>query len=252
MLEVRDTGVGMDEETRRRCLEPFFTTKGKRGTGLGLAMVYGMAQRHDATVEVESEHGAGTTVRLKFPSYIPSRPSSVRFAADPRPSRALRILLVDDDPALINSLRSTLESDGHFVTAAEGGQAGIDAFQSAQRDSIPFEIVITDLGMPYVDGRQVIASVRAHVTAHTDHPADRLGPADERGRRAASPGGSAARKASAPARAARRARGIDLTRLALQRASTSAPQHPSTSAPQRPSASAPRPAHHGAAPIIVG
>jgi CheY-like chemotaxis protein len=110
---------------------------------------------------VESEPGTGTTIRLTFPAYVPSRPSSVKFAAEPRPSRALRILLVDDDPALINSLRSTLENDGHFVTAAEGGQAGIDAFQAAHRDSVPFEVVITDLGMPYVDGRQVIASVRA-------------------------------------------------------------------------------------------
>jgi signal transduction histidine kinase len=160
-LAVRDTGIGMDEETRRRCLEPFFTTKGKRGTGLGLAMVYGMAQRHDATVDVESQRGVGTTLRLEFPAYVPSGPASVKFAAEPRPSRALRILLVDDDPSLIHSLRSTLESDGHFVTAAEGGQAGIDAFQNALRNALPFEVVITDLGMPYVDGRQVIASVRS-------------------------------------------------------------------------------------------
>jgi CheY-like chemotaxis protein len=160
-LEVRDTGIGMDEETRSRCLEPFFTTKGKRGTGLGLAMVYGMAQRHDATVDVESERGVGTTIRLTFPAYVPSQPSSVKFAAEPRPSRALRILLIDDDPALIHSLRTTLENDGHFVTAAEGGQAGIDGFQGALREGVPFEVVITDLGMPYVDGRQVIAHVRA-------------------------------------------------------------------------------------------
>jgi signal transduction histidine kinase len=159
-LEVHDTGVGMDEETRRRCLEPFFTTKGKRGTGLGLAMVYGMAQRHDATVEVESEPGVGTTIRLAFPAYVPSQPSSVKFTAEPRPSRALRILLIDDDPALIESLRTTLEHDGHFVTAAEGGQAGIDAFQEALYKAVPFEIVITDLGMPYVDGRQVITNIR--------------------------------------------------------------------------------------------
>jgi signal transduction histidine kinase len=160
-VEVRDTGIGMDEETRRRCLEPFFTTKGKRGTGLGLAMVYGMAQRHEAAVEVESKRGDGTTIRLIFPAYLPTQPASVRFSAEPRPARALRILLVDDDPALVNSLRTTLENDGHFVTAAEGGQAGIDAFQSAHRDAVPFDVVITDLGMPYVDGRQVIASVRA-------------------------------------------------------------------------------------------
>ncbi len=66
ILEVADNGIGMDEETRRRCLEPFFTTKGTRGTGMGLAMVYGVAQRHGATLELESEPGQGTLVRLVF------------------------------------------------------------------------------------------------------------------------------------------------------------------------------------------
>ena len=68
LVEVVDTGIGMDEDTRRRCLEPFFTTKGERGTGLGLAMVYGVAQRHGAELEIESEPGKGTTVRLSFRS----------------------------------------------------------------------------------------------------------------------------------------------------------------------------------------
>ena len=67
IIEVSDTGIGMDEDTRRRCLEPFYTTKGERGTGLGLAMVYGMVQRHSAEIEIASEVGRGTTVRLKFP-----------------------------------------------------------------------------------------------------------------------------------------------------------------------------------------
>ena len=66
LLEVQDAGVGMDEDTRRRCLEPFFTTKGTRGTGLGLAMVYGVAQRHGASLEIESEPGKGTLVRMTF------------------------------------------------------------------------------------------------------------------------------------------------------------------------------------------
>ena len=66
-LEVQDTGTGMDEETRRKCLEPFFTTKGERGTGLGLAMVYGMAQRHGASLDIASKRGAGTTISLLFP-----------------------------------------------------------------------------------------------------------------------------------------------------------------------------------------
>jgi signal transduction histidine kinase len=66
-IEVTDTGIGMDEETRRRCLEPFYTTKGERGTGLGLAMVYGMVQRHSAELEIESALGRGTTLCLSFP-----------------------------------------------------------------------------------------------------------------------------------------------------------------------------------------
>ena len=66
-VEVADTGVGMDEETRRRCLEPFFTTKGERGTGLGLAMVYGVTRRHNADIEMESAIGQGTTVRASVP-----------------------------------------------------------------------------------------------------------------------------------------------------------------------------------------
>ena len=67
-LEVSDTGIGMNEETRKHCLEPFFSTKGKRGTGLGLAMVYGVMERHEGSVEIQSELGKGTTFALLFPS----------------------------------------------------------------------------------------------------------------------------------------------------------------------------------------
>jgi DNA-binding response OmpR family regulator/anti-sigma regulatory factor (Ser/Thr protein kinase) len=161
LLEVSDTGIGMDEATRRRCLEPFFTTKGERGTGLGLAMVYGMAQRHSCKLEIISKPGAGTTIRLEFPVSAAAQVPTVRVPALQLPARALRILVVDDDPALNESLRSTLQDDGHHVTVAGGGQAGIDAFHSARQSAEPFDIVITDLGMPYVDGRQVADSVRA-------------------------------------------------------------------------------------------
>jgi signal transduction histidine kinase len=160
-LEVSDTGIGMDEETRRRCLEPFFTTKGERGTGLGLAMVYGMAQRHGCALEIDSKPGIGTTVRLVFPVSAAASSPTARVPALPPTARSLRILVVDDDPVLNESLRNTLQADGHQVTTAGGGQAGIDAFRSARQTSEPFDIVITDLGMPYVDGRQVVDSVRA-------------------------------------------------------------------------------------------
>jgi PAS domain S-box-containing protein len=158
-VEVADTGVGMDSDIRRRCLEPFFTTKGERGTGLGLAMVYGMIQRHSGEIEIESVPGEGTTVRLIFG--VPLVPVSEPLLPQehPRPSR-LRILLVDDDPLLLKSLQDVLESDGHVVTTANGGQAGIDTFQTSQRENTSFSIVITDLGMPYVDGRRVASVVK--------------------------------------------------------------------------------------------
>jgi signal transduction histidine kinase/CheY-like chemotaxis protein len=159
-VEVTDDGVGMNEETRRRCLEPFFTTKGECGTGLGLAMVYGVARRNNAEVEIRSAVGEGTTISLSFPVLTMAATASSRaesgFAMPPR----LRLLLVDDDPLLLKSLRDTLEADGHVVATANGGAAGIDAFRAAQDHGEPFACVITDLGMPNVDGRKVANAVK--------------------------------------------------------------------------------------------
>jgi CheY-like chemotaxis protein len=160
-VEVSDTGVGMDDETRRRCLEPFYTTKGERGTGLGLAMVYGMIQRHSAELELESAVSKGTTVRVLFSSAQEAVVDVEQKATRLQPVQRLRILLVDDDPLLIKSLRDILEGDGHVITVADGGQRGIDAFVAAQQRHNPFSAVITDLGMPYVDGRKVAAAVKA-------------------------------------------------------------------------------------------
>ena len=159
-VEVSDTGVGMNEETRRRCLEPFYTTKGERGTGLGLAMVYGMIRRHSADLEIESMVGKGTTVRVSF-GVADVRMEAERTAERLTLVQRLRILLVDDDPMLIKALRDTLEGDGHVITVADGGQNGIDTFQAAQDRGNSFSLVITDLGMPHIDGRKVAAAVKA-------------------------------------------------------------------------------------------
>lgn len=159
-VEVADTGVGMDGETRQRCLEPFFTTKGERGTGLGLAMVYGMVQRHSGDLEIDSAPGRGTKVRLIFPVASPVVTTTSRFPAAPIANRRLRLLIVDDDPLLIKSLRDILEGDGHQVTAADGGKSGIDAFMAAAERNHRFDLVITDLGMPYIDGRKVAMTVK--------------------------------------------------------------------------------------------
>jgi signal transduction histidine kinase/FixJ family two-component response regulator len=161
VVEVGDTGTGMDEDTRRRCLEPFFTTKGERGTGLGLPMVYGTTQRHGGEIDIDSTVGRGTTVRLRFPVPAAPLPASASPPPPEAPTSRLRILVVDDDPLMLKSLSDTLQLDGHVVVTANGGQAGIDAFRAARRPEQAFDVVITDLGMPYVDGRKVAGAVKA-------------------------------------------------------------------------------------------
>jgi PAS domain S-box-containing protein len=159
-IEVRDTGIGMDEATRSRCLEPFFTTKGERGSGLGLAMVYGMLERHGGEIHIESARAQGTLIRLTFPTTRVSALGEGGAALQHPRSRPLRILLVDDDPILLKSLRLILEEDGHVAVVADGGQQGIAAFHEGNADGQPFDIVITDLGMPNIDGRGVAAAVK--------------------------------------------------------------------------------------------
>jgi CheY-like chemotaxis protein len=122
-------------------------------------MVYGIVRRHNAQIEIESAPGAGTTVRLRFPQASVTEGGTLPESSNAIPSR-LRLLVVDDDPLLIRSLRDSLESDGHSVTTANGGQEGIDTFR-ASLDSIQrFAAVFTDLGMPNVDGRKVASAVK--------------------------------------------------------------------------------------------
>jgi CheY-like chemotaxis protein len=159
-LEVADTGAGMDEQTRRRCLEPFFTTKGERGTGMGLSMVYGMVKRHGAQLEIDSTVGHGTTVRVCFIAAAAQGTAQGREQPT-APVRPLRLLVVDDEPLILQSLSQVLNNAGHTVVTVDGGQAGIEAFTAAHHDTGAFDLVITDLGMPYVDGRAVATAVKA-------------------------------------------------------------------------------------------
>jgi CheY-like chemotaxis protein len=118
-----------------------------------------MVQRHDAQIEIESALGVGTTVRVQFKI----APSVTAIAAKPaatRPHRPLNLLVIDDDPLVAQSLLHVLNHEGHSVTTADGGQAGIDAFAAAN-PAQPFDVVMTDLGMPYVDGRAVAAAIKA-------------------------------------------------------------------------------------------
>jgi CheY-like chemotaxis protein len=160
VLEICDNGIGMTEETRKRCLEPFFSTKGEHGTGLGLSMVYGVMQRHQGNIEIESRPGQGTLIRLLFPMRQPmsaaNLPPETSSVSEPR-----RILYIDDEPVLRELLRELLEVDGHRVEIGDGGEAGIEVFRSALRQGKAFDLVITDLGMPRLDGREVARLVKA-------------------------------------------------------------------------------------------
>jgi len=159
LIEVGDTGIGMNEETRKRCLEPFFSTKGKRGTGLGLAMVYGVMERHGGQIEVESEVGQGTVIKLIFPIRRATGAGPVVDGKE-QSTLPLNILCIDDEPLLRELLREILEREGHHVSVADGGQSGVDEFRAAASRSHPFDVVLTDLGMPYFDGRQVVKVIK--------------------------------------------------------------------------------------------
>jgi signal transduction histidine kinase/ActR/RegA family two-component response regulator len=155
VLEVEDDGAGMDQETRERCLEPFFSTKGARGTGLGLAMVYGIMERHEGRIDIVSEKGEGTRMRLIFPAGHPNTAASDNVPAPEEPVPPLNILFVDDEPLLRQLVRDMLETDGHVVTAADAGRPAFEEFCKARTEGKPFDVVITDLGMPHLDGRRL-------------------------------------------------------------------------------------------------
>ena len=161
-VEVKDNGFGMDEKTRQHCLEPFFSTKAQRGgTGLGLAMVYGMMQRHDGIIEIDSAPGRGTCVRLIFP--IQEKPSQTVRGTSPqvKPKRSLHILCIDDDAQVRQLLDDCLTHFNHRVMVASGGEHGMELFRTAMLKNQPYEVVITDLGMPKMDGHQVARTIKA-------------------------------------------------------------------------------------------
>lgn len=161
-VEVRDNGMGMDEKTRQRCLEPFFSTKAKHGgTGLGLAMVYGMMQRHSGAIDIESAPGKGTTVALTFPlqeviPQVAASPTEHRNA-----QRSLNVLCIDDEATVRQILNDSLKTYSHRVTVAESGKCGVELFRAAKVKNEPYEVVITDLGMPEMDGHQVARIIKA-------------------------------------------------------------------------------------------
>jgi signal transduction histidine kinase/ActR/RegA family two-component response regulator len=157
IVEVSDSGHGMDSDTQARCFDPFFTTKTVKGTGLGLSVAYGIVGRHHGTIEVESASGRGSTFRLAFPIRMTSAETTAT-ANDAGDTGAFRVLVVDDEPAVLSVLGELLEALGQRVTTALGGVAGIDAMRAAKPKP---EIVFTDLGMPNVNGWEIAREAKA-------------------------------------------------------------------------------------------
>ena len=154
LVDVSDSGVGMSEEVRRHCLEPFFTTKGDRGSGLGLGMVYGIVHRHDGTLNIASAPGIGTTITLGFPAARDAA-ADVVVAPPQATAPAMRVLVVDDKAGVRHLLQELLESDGHEVEAvATGGDAVARLAESE------FDIVVTDRSMPVMSGDELARLVK--------------------------------------------------------------------------------------------
>jgi GAF domain-containing protein/CheY-like chemotaxis protein len=155
-IAVADSGVGMPLEVREKVFDPFFTTKGPQGTGLGLSMTYGIISRHGGSIAVESEPGQGSTFRLSLPRGADVQPAPAAVVtSSPPPVRALRCLVVDDEPAVRAVMADILESAGHSVEQLGDGGAAIARFAAE-----PFDLVVTDLAMPRVSGWQVARAVK--------------------------------------------------------------------------------------------
>lgn len=158
MLSVHDEGVGMTKEVRERLFEPFFTTKSEgKGTGLGMAVAHGIVADHGGAIDVKSAPGAGTTVSVLLPEYIGGAKEGLEEEGAPIPGEG-RILLVDDEPQLLEVGKETLESLGYQVTMENDPLA---AWARLEREGGEgFAAVITDQAMPKMSGKELGRKIR--------------------------------------------------------------------------------------------
>ena len=153
-LAVLDDGVGMDEETQSHLFEPFFTTKELgQGTGLGLATIYGIVRQNRGYVEVESATGRGTTIAVYLPRHEEAAGDAAPAdAAGERGAEGETILLVEDEPAILNMVASLLKRKGYRVLAVE---SPAEALKAAEGHAGPIDLLMTDMVMPGMNGRQL-------------------------------------------------------------------------------------------------
>jgi signal transduction histidine kinase len=152
---ISDSGTGISEEDKRRIFDPFFTTKDPPNTGLGMSLAFGIVNSHNGSIEVKSWPGKGTTFMISLPlsnradqTCPPPEKSSVQ-------GKPCRVLVIDDEEAIVDFICEALEALGHYATGANSGQAGIEIHSSGD-----YDLVITDLAMPGMSGWEVLAKVR--------------------------------------------------------------------------------------------
>jgi two-component system, cell cycle sensor histidine kinase and response regulator CckA len=159
-ISVTDTGTGMDDETRKRIFDPFFTTKSLgKGTGLGLSTVFGIVAQSGGQVQVETALGDGSTFHVDLPCVAASNmPRSRSGAAEPPSRRASVVLLVEDDAAVRDFARRSLEAAGHRVLAASDAN---QALRASERWAETIDVLVTDLVMPGIHGPELAEKIRA-------------------------------------------------------------------------------------------
>lgn len=151
-LEVSDTGIGMDKETRQRIFDPYFTTKKKgEGTGLGLAVVHGIVKGHNGHITVYSEEGMGSVFHIYFPTIDATSDafeSNIKDQHIPTGNHE-RVMIIDDEVPIVDVNRDILENLGYTVTPFTDSREALAAFQKAPRD---YDLIITDMTMPHLSG----------------------------------------------------------------------------------------------------
>jgi CheY-like chemotaxis protein len=152
VISVGDTGMGMDEVTKRRIFEPFFSTKERgKGTGLGLAVVYGIVQSHLGFIDVKSAVGVGTTFELYFPVQMETLAptESQQTEIDEIPGGSETLMLVEDEDMLLEIVKQMVESKGYKTIVARDGEEAVEIYKRHKKD---IALVLTDVGLPKLGG----------------------------------------------------------------------------------------------------
>jgi PAS domain S-box-containing protein len=154
VIVVRDTGIGMSEAVRQRIFEPFFSTKGESGSGLGLSMAYSIVKRHRGDIAVESEPGRGTTFTLRFPVASGAPPEAAALP-DGAPRQRARVLVVDDEPQVLSTLVDLLESAGHAPVSSTSASDALAAYAPGA-----YDVVLSNIGMAGMNGWEFVERLR--------------------------------------------------------------------------------------------